>query len=64
MTNFIQHVDAGLGRSVRILIEYFLDACPMESVSMESWESKVTAGEKRNLSIGFLGKEMSKVVTQ
>ena len=31
---------------------------------MEKWESKMTAGERRILSIGVLGKAMRKVMTQ
>ena len=64
MTNFIQPIDAGLGRSVRILIGHFLHAWLMEADHMEKWESKMTAGERRILSIGFLGKAMRKVMTQ
>ena len=63
MTNIIQPNDAGLGRSVRILIGHFLDAWLMEVDHMEKWESNMTAGERRILSIGFLGKAMRKVMT-
>jgi hypothetical protein len=62
MTNFIQPIDAGLGRSFRILIGHFLHAWLMEADHMEKWESKMTAGERRILSIGFLGKAMRKVM--
>ena len=49
MTNFSQPIDAGLGRSVRILIGHCLDAWLMEADHiMEKWESKVTAaGESK-----------------
>ena len=50
MTNFIQPIDAGLGRSVRILIGHFLHAWLMEADHMEKWESKMTVGERRILS--------------
>ena len=60
----IQPVDVGLGRSIRILIGHFLDTWLMEADHMEKWESKMTAGERRILSIGFLGKAMRKVMTQ
>ena len=65
MTNFIQPIDAGhLRRSVRILIGHFLYAWLMEADHMEKWESKMTAGERRILSIGFRGtKAMQKVMT-
>ena len=63
MTNFIQPIDAGLGRSVRIAIGNYLDLWLMDADNMERWESKLTAGERRILSIGFLGQAMRKIMT-
>ena len=53
MTNFIQPIDAGLGRSVRIAIGNYLDLWLMDADNMERWESKLTAGERRIISIVF-----------
>ena len=47
MTNFIQPIDAGLGRSVRISVGNFLDEWLMIGENMERWESKWTAAERR-----------------
>ena len=63
MTNFIQPIDAGLGRSVRIEIGNSLDLWLMDADNMERWESKLTAGERRIISIGFVGQAMRKIMT-
>ena len=36
----------------------------IQADNIERWESKMTAGERRILSIGFLDKAMWKVMTQ
>ena len=61
MTNFIQPIDAGLGRTVlvRIKIRHCLDTWLMEEDNMEKWESKMTAGEHRVLWIDFVGAQCS-----
>ena len=63
MTNFIQPIDAGLGRSVRIEIGNSLDLWLMDADNMERWESKLTAGERRIISVGFVGQAMRKIMT-
>ena len=63
MTNFIQPIDAGLGRSIRIEIGNSLDLCLNDADNMERWESKLTAGERRIISIGFVGQAMRKIMT-
>ena len=63
MTNFIQPIDAGLGRSVRIEIGNSLDLWLMDANNMERWESKLTAGERRIISVGFVGQAMRKIMT-
>ena len=63
MTNFIQPIDAGLGRTVRISIGHFLDQWLMDEDNMERWESSLTAGERRIISVGFVGQAMRKVMS-
>ena len=58
MTNFIQPIDAGLGRTVRIKIGYCLDTWLTAEDKMKRWESKITAGERRVLLIGCVGEVM------
>jgi len=62
MTNFIQPIDTGLGRSVMIAIGNSLDLWLMDADNMERWESKLTAGEKRVISVGFIGQGMRKIM--
>ena len=63
MKNCIQPTDTGVGRIARILIGNFFDAWLIEADHMEKWESKMTVGERRILSIEFLGKVMWNVMT-
>ena len=62
MTNFIQPIDAGLGRTVRRQIGHCLDTWLMEAENMERWEATMTAGERRILSIGFVADAMRMVM--
>ena len=62
MTNFIQPIDAGLGRSVRIKIGYFLDAWLMVAENLQIWETKMTAGERRILVTDFVGNKVTQDV--
>ena len=62
MTNFIQPIDAGLGRTVRIYITHILDEWLMGDENMESWESKMTASERRILLSHFVAEAMAKVM--
>ena len=45
MTNFIQPIDAGLGRSVGLYIGKSLDFWLMEVENVEKWEDNMTAGD-------------------
>jgi hypothetical protein len=62
MTNFIQPIDAGLGRSVRTRIGHYLDEWLMEATNMETWEAKMTAGERRILTTNFIAKAMKDIM--
>ena len=55
MTNFIQPIDAGLGRSVRIKIGHALDVWLMDAENLEMWESKMSASERRFVTTKFIG---------
>ena len=62
MTNFIQLIDAGLGRSVRTRIRHYLDEWLMEATNMETWEATMTAGERRILTTNFIAKAMKDIM--
>ena len=49
MTNFIQYIDAGIGRSVQLADGEFLDEWLVDSDDMKVWEGGMTACEKRIL---------------
>ena len=63
MTNFIQPIDAGLGRSVMTVIGNYLDLWLTDVDNMERWESKLTAGEIQMISVGFVGQAVRKIMT-
>ena len=63
MTNFIQPIDAGLGRSVRIKIGHYLDEWLMDADNMERWESKMTASERRVLTTIFISKSLKDIMS-
>jgi hypothetical protein len=62
MTNFIQPIDAGIGRSVRTAIGHQLDDWLMHEEHMEIWEGKMSAGERRILMTEFVSSAMNKVM--
>ena len=62
MTNFIQSIDAGLGRSVRIYVGNFMDKWLMIEENMERWESKWTAAERRIMISKWVGNAMQFVM--
>ena len=64
MTNFVQTIDAGLGRSVRIRIGHALDNWLMDAHNLESWESNMTASERRILTTKFIAKAMGEVMSE
>ena len=64
MTNFIQPIDAGLGRSVRIKIGHYLDKWLMSAGNMECWESKMTASERRIVTSLFISKAMKDIMSE
>ena len=49
MTEMVQPIDAGYGRSLRSAIGRELDAWLMDSANLIKWESKMTAMERRIL---------------
>ena len=63
MTNFIQPIDAGLGRCVRIAVGNFLDEWLMDDNNMEKWESMMTAPERRILTSELVAKAMDYVMS-
>jgi hypothetical protein len=62
MTNFIQPIDAGIGRSVHTAIGHQLDGWLMHEEHMEIWEGKMSAGECRILMTEFVSRAMNKVM--
>ena len=56
VTEAIQPIDAGYGRSIRCAIGRLLDEWLMEKDNMESWEAGMTAGERRVLISHFVDK--------
>jgi hypothetical protein len=62
MTNFIQPIDAGLGRSVRTRVGHYLDEWLMEATNMETWEARMTAGERSILITQFIAKAMEDIM--
>ena len=63
MTNFIQLIDAGLGRCVRVSVGNFLDEWLMNDDNMEKWETNLTATERRILISDLVGKAMEYVMS-
>lgn len=62
MTNFIQPIDAGLARSVRIAVGNYLDKWLMDGENLLHWENKWTASERRILISDLVGKAMRYVM--
>ena len=56
VTEAIQPIDAGYGRSVRCSIGRQLDDWLMDSNNLEKWESAMTAGERRVLTSNFVAR--------
>ena len=63
MTNFIQPIDAGLGRSVRCTIRNLLDEWLMNEDNLIQWESKMTACERRILTTKFVSGAMNDIMS-
>ena len=66
MTNFIQPIDAGLGRCVRVSIGFFLDKwLVMDDDNMEKWETNAMTAPERRIFISELvgAKVMEYVMT-
>ena len=47
MTEVVQLIDAGYGRSLRWLIGYVLDICLVSEENLSKWEGKMTSAERR-----------------
>ena len=56
VTEAIQPIDAGYGRSVRCAIGRLLDEWLMKSDNLELWEAGMTAGQRRVLISNFVAK--------
>mmetsp|Transcript_15361 Transcript_15361/g.28931 ORF Transcript_15361/g.28931 Transcript_15361/m.28931 type:complete len:660 (+) Transcript_15361:59-2038(+) len=63
MTHFIQPIDAGLGRSVRVAIGNFLDEWLMDEDNLAKWETKLTACERRVLMTDLISRAMQHVTS-
>jgi hypothetical protein len=63
MTNFIQPIDAGLGRSVRNKIANLLDEWLMIEQNLERWEGKMTASERRIVTTHFISNAIKYVMS-
>ena len=62
MTNFIQVIDTGLGRSVQLAVGRFLGEWIMGSDNMTVWEGEMTACERRILITIFVSKDPAYVM--
>jgi hypothetical protein len=62
VTEAIQPIDAGYGRSIRCAIGRLLDNWLMESDNMEKWETGMTAGERRVLISHFVAAANTEVL--
>jgi DDE superfamily endonuclease./Tc5 transposase DNA-binding domain. len=58
MTNVLQPIDAGIGRSLRTFIGHQLDAWLMSDDNLALWEATMTAPERRILMSKFVGEAM------
>ena len=63
MTNFIQPIDARMGRSVRNKIGKLLDEWLMSEENLGRWEGKMTAGERRIMMTHFISKAIDYVMS-
>ena len=59
---FLQPIDAGIGRSVRIRIGHALDDWLMEASNLEKWKTKISASERRIVTTRFIGSAMIDVM--
>ena len=59
---FLQPIDAGLGRSVRLSVGRHLDEWIMNNDNMSRWEDKMTAPERRILTTNLVGKAIYEVM--
>lgn len=62
MTNFIQAIDAGLGRSVRLAIGRHLDEWLMDELNLRRWEDAMPASERRILTTKLVALAMSETM--
>lgn len=62
MTNFIQRIDADLGRSIRFYIGHALDNWLIHAENVERWEYKMTASERRVVTTTFIGKAVKNII--
>lgn len=64
MTDIIQSIDAGLGRSLRCAIGRLLDEWLMDGRNLEKWEANMTAMERRILITNQVGDAMTYVMSE
>ena len=62
MTQFVQPIDAGLGRNTRVAVANELDGWLMDRDNMSKWEGKMTAGERRILMTRLIGNAVGHVL--
>ena len=63
MTEVIQPIDAGYGRSTRCCIGNELDRWFMDASNLEKWEANMTASERRILVSYLVGQANSKMMS-
>ena len=64
MTNFLQPIDSGIGRSIHVEIGNYLGEWFMVDKNMARWEDKMTAYERRMLMIIFESKALIHILAK
>ena len=64
MTEMVQPIDAGYGRSLRCAIGRELDAWLMDAANLIKWEGKMTAMERRVLVTHLIGRAQDYMMLQ
>ena len=63
MTHLVQSIEAGIGRSLRIMIGKALDEWLMDGANLMKWEAKMSAGERRILITKLVGQAMQSIMS-
>ena len=64
MTEIVQPIDAGFGRSLRCKIGNLLDEGLMDPGNLLKWETKMTAAERRVLVLYLIGEANEKILQE